>query len=93
MKRAFKCPDCDIDCIGVRWAIHSDGKKTQEYPKPVIESISGKVYWEYRYFCSECKKEWIYNDSPTGYIQEVDEESQFIFDERKGCLVKNRSKD
>lgn len=90
VKRTFKCPDCNVDCTEVKWAVHSDGKKTQDYPKPIQEPL----YREYRYFCRKCKKEWIYNNAPSGYIKEMDEEdSQFIFDERKGYLVENKSKD
>ena len=86
--KIFKCPHCNIDCIELRWAIRIDGRKAQDYPKPILLP----KYWEYRYYCSNCKREWIYNNSPSGYIEKVRKGSEFVYDEKIGYLVANKAK-
>ncbi len=90
MKKVILCPECNSDTTEVNWAVHSDGKKHKDYPKEIYERRpnSKRVFHEYRYFCSQCSKEWLH-DTLFNYIQDIPKNSQFVYNKQKKVLVFN----
>ena len=81
------CPDCNIEMIEVKKAL-IEGKVVPLYPKDVLEKIRGKTYYEYRFFCKKCKKEWTYNSAPhCRYFEELPSDAQFRYSQKKGLLI------
>ena len=79
------CPDCDNLMKEVRWA-EINNRKEHEYPKPIWEPGLRRKYNEYRFYCKQCKKEWVY-DSLFREFSEVPSDSQFYYDPRRERLV------
>jgi len=84
------CLKCDSEIIEIKKGLIPFGKFKGEihelYPKPI--PFKRKNYNERRYFCPNCKKEWIY-DTLSKEWSEVEDNSQFLYDEEKGYLVLN----
>ncbi len=56
----LKCPDCNNEMVQVRKAVIDDGRIVNLYPKP-LDKVRGKLFHEYRFYCSGCGKEWVHN--------------------------------
>lgn len=88
-KRGFQmkkhCSDCAILLKEVRWA-EIINRKVSMYPKPISEPRLRREYNEYRFYCKQCKKEWVYN-SLFREFSEVPSDSQFHYVPGRELLV------
>lgn len=79
------CSDCGSEMIEVRKTWSPELKKIcWVYPKP-LQKARGKWYWEYRFYCRDCRKEWVYN-ALFRWLEDVPEDSTFVYDEASGIL-------
>jgi len=79
------CPECNKPMIEVKYSV-IDGNKCCDYPKDIQEPGLKRTFHEYRFYCSECLIEWIYN-SLFRCFEIVPSDSQFYYESDKGILI------
>lgn len=80
-----RCPDCNHLLKELRKAL-TDGKIVWLYPKDIVEPNVPKVYHEYRFYCVNCKKGWVYN-SLFREFAEIPDKPQFVYSPDSDLLV------
>jgi len=60
-----------------------EGKTLSLYPK-FLDVYRGRHYYEYRFYCVNCKKEWVDN-SRWGHFEDVPEDAAFSMIQNQAC--------
>ena len=83
------CLDCSTKMIEVRKALAEDGTIVQKYPQIIPKELNRtKYYTEYRFYCENCKKEWVCDTKPNGKdLEPVPENSEYIYSEQDKMLI------
>ena len=66
-----QCPNCDLKMFELNDQIDHKWQLIRNlYPKESLDLYRGRRHYEYRFFCKECKNEWIYFSHPNQRFME-----------------------
>ena len=81
-----RCPACNSEMIEIRKGM-IEGKILSLYPK-FLDVYRGRHYYEYRFYCVNCKKELVHN-SWWRHFEDVSKDAAFLYDTESGLLKPN----